>query len=333
MKYIFGILIGFFGVFSIVSASRFDWVYGQSVLVDDGVVGDTTEQSRFDSTFGSYPIIYDSTVGAGGTADVELLHYRFRKNEGGEAPATAAASEDTALSNIIKGDINRLRILLSNKGTASATNFQYQLEISSSTCTSFLPVLKEGNGSNGEDFKVLSNPYYSDNTASANVSGILTDPESKTFVAGYLMGPSTTTSPHTITTSQFTELEFSIQSTSFSVTGVQYCFRVTNAGVATNFTYTVTPAVTLVSTAVRGGGSATESSGSGSAQTGGGSEGGSGTESGGGGAPQTGGGSGGGSGLEASLSKKIFLARINEAFSFFQTTLSMLKARFSTFIS
>lgn len=324
IKYGLKVLIVVFGlgIFTVASAARFDWVLGQSAVVDDGVVSDTTEQSRFDSVFGFPAIVYDSTVGAG-TADVELFHYRFRDENGSEAAATAAASEDTALSNIIKGDVKRLRILLSNKGSASATNFQYQLEVSSSTCTSWLPVLKDGNISNGEHFKVVSTPYYSDNAVSTNVSSLLTDPASKTFVAGYLMGPSTTTASHTLTTTQFTELEFVLQPTSSAVTGVSYCFRVTNAGTATNFTYTVTPTVTLISNSIRGGGSTTEESGSGSTQTGGGASGGSGTESGGGGAPQGGGGSGGGSGVEALLSKKIFLAGVvNEALSFLQITLS-----------
>lgn len=322
------VIVGF-GIFSIAFAVRFDWVVGQAVVVDDGVISDTTEQSRFDSVFGSPAMVYDSTTGAS-ASDVELFHYRFRNDNGGEAVATAAASEDTAPSNIIKGDIKRLRLLLSNKGSASATNFQYRLEVSSSTCTSWLPVLKQGNTSNGEHFQVVPSSFYSDRSASSNVSDILTDPGgNKTFVAGYLMGPSTTTDAHTLTTTQFTELEFAVQPTSFAVESIAYCFRVTNAGVATNFTYTVTPTVTLVSSSVRGGGSNTETSGSGSTQTGGGANGGTGTEGGGGGAPQTGGGSGGGSGLEAFLSKKIFLASLSEAVGLFHTTLS----RFLSLIS
>lgn len=323
MKHGLKILIVIFGlgIFSVASAARFDWVSGQAVIVDDGVVSDTTEQSRFDMIFGSSAIVYNSTVSAG-TADVELFHYRFRNENGSEAAATAAASEDTAPSNIIKGDIKRLRLLLSNKGTASATSFQYRLEVSSSTCTAWLPVLKQGNISNGEHFQVVPSSFYSDRVVSSNVSGILTDPASKTFVAGYLMGPSTTTDAHTLTTTEFTELEFAIQPTSFAVESVAYCFRVTNAGVATNFTYTVTPTVTLVSSSIRGGGNPVEASGSGPTQTGGGSSGGSGTESGGGAAPQGGGGSGGGSGVEAFLSKKIFLANVNEAISFLKITLS-----------
>ncbi len=320
MKYFLGILIGFLGVLTTASAARFDWVLGQVVVVDDGVVSDTTERSRFDSVFGSSAIVYDSTAGAT-ASDVELFHYRFRNDNGLEAAATAAASEDTAPSNIIKGDIKRLRLLLSNKGTASATNFQYRLEVSSSTCTSWLPVLKQGNTSNGEHFQVVPSSFYSDRAFSSNVSGILTDPASKTFVAGYLMGPSTTTDAHTLTTTQFTELEFAIQPTSFAVESVAYCFRVTNDGVATNFTYTVTPAVTLVASSFIGGGSNTETSGSGSTQTGGGASGGTGTEGGGGDVPQTGGGSSGG-GDVGFLSENGFFASINEAFSFLQTALS-----------
>ena len=54
IKYGLKVLIVVFGlgIFTVASAARFDWVLGQSAVVDDGVVSDTTEQSRFDSVFG-----------------------------------------------------------------------------------------------------------------------------------------------------------------------------------------------------------------------------------------------------------------------------------------
>jgi len=56
-------------------------------------------------------------------------------------------------------------------------------------------------------------------------------------VAGELKDTSDQTSGITLTTTQFTEVEYSIQATASATDGATYCFRLTNAGSTTNFTY------------------------------------------------------------------------------------------------
>ena len=123
-------------------------------------------------------------------------------------------------------------------------------------------------------------------TVTTDSAGI-SNPAGKTFTAGYATS-SNDMIPLTITSTQFTELEHSFRSTSNVTIGTTYCFRVTNAGSETYFTYSQTPSVSVqpISNRPTGGGGNVggEGSGSGSQQSGGGS---------GGGTPLEGSGSGG----------------------------------------
>ena len=118
----------------------------------------------------------------------------------------------------------------------------------------------------------------------------VTNPGGKTFASGVIKAIGNTTGAHNMTNAQFTELEYSIRSTGNVEVGTTYCFRLTNAGSTTNFTYTVTPQI-IVSAVIQrpqGGGG------------GGGNQGGGGESSSGGGQSQGGGGQGGGGGGEGS---------------------------------
>jgi hypothetical protein len=138
---------------------------------------------------------------------------------------------------------------------------------------------------------------YSDGDATTNNAG-LTDP-SGTFIAGKALSVNNQTTAMTFQSSQFTELEYSIISTSYAAKNVTYRFRLTNAGSTSNFSYTVNPQITVSSQPrPQTGGGSLEGSGSGSQQSGGGAGGGAGGEGGGGGGQQSGGGGGGGGGLE-----------------------------------
>src|SRR5207249_4883606 len=71
--------------------------------------------------------------------------------------------------------------------------------------------------------------YLTDGTVTTNSSG-LTDPGGKAFVAGQSKLSTNQTTAHTLTSSQFTELEYSLRSTLSAQGNLTYCFRLTNAG-------------------------------------------------------------------------------------------------------
>ncbi len=178
------------------TATSTNFTYGATVPFSAQAFMLTTQQGMADSVYYSaeHVVTYDI---AGLAVNVSLSHYRFRNDDGSEGAASATAAEDTAPSNVLKGDIKRLRLLVSNTGQLTSTNFQYRLEVSSSSCTAWLPVLKQGNIVNGEHWKSVPSVFYSDNTPSSNVpAGVgntLTDPGSKTFIAGNSVGIATTT--------------------------------------------------------------------------------------------------------------------------------------------
>jgi putative component of membrane protein insertase Oxa1/YidC/SpoIIIJ protein YidD len=230
--------------------------------------------------------------------DATLLHYRWRHDNGSESSALFAANEDiplTATSSTYKGDRRRLRILVSNAGASSANNYNYRLEYASSSCTSWTQVPTSALLANEEWVMDLSQ-YILDGSPTTNSSS-LTDPGGKSFVAGESRVFANQTGATSITTTQFSEYEYSIRSTVNATAGLLYCFRLTNAGSITNFTYTVQPQITLTGGLhPQAGQGSSETNGSGAVHAGGALEGGNNSEGSGSGTVQTGGGAGGGGG-------------------------------------
>ncbi len=249
--------------------------------------------------------VYPSVTISAGNPTITQLHYRWRDDNGNEENATNAAAEDTALNNnLFPGDRRRLRLVISNAGTATTGAVPYKLESASST-DGYTAWVAVPTSPNLEHWAMDSSTYFVNGTTTVHNSGVTAAP-GKSFVTGYMMSTSNQTTAITLSTTEYTEVEYSIRSTSNISTGTTYKFRVTNAGSTTNFTYTVYPQVTVSAVASRptGGGPGQangEGNGSGTSQ-GGGSQGGGnnngGGEGGGGGTPVGGGGSGGGGGSE-----------------------------------
>jgi hypothetical protein len=180
--------------------------------------------------------------------DLQQVHYRWRNDDGSEAAATFRRSEDTSMSR--NSNITmRLRTEISNEGAATATGTTYRLEYAAQAggvcgggdeTFAQVPVT-----ATTEPFDIQADASgITDGSATTDVSGGLSN-ENTTFVAGEFKDTGNTTSGISLTTSQFTELEYALQANSNAVIGTTYCFRVTNAGSTTNFTYTVYPEWTV----------------------------------------------------------------------------------------
>jgi hypothetical protein len=225
--------------------------------------------------------------------NITLLHFLWRNDDGNETGASDAAAQDLSLTNRYIGDRYRLRFLIDNQGSGTASNITYRLESASSSCTAWMAV-PSSSGFTTEHWKMDLSQYITDASASTNNAN-LTDPVSKSFVAGEVRVNANQSSAQSLTTSQFTEQEYSIRSTQYVTLDTTYCFRLTNAGAVTNFTYTIQPQVTVeYSIHQTSGGGAVETVVSGTLHTGGVSGGGSGSENNAGGSGHAGGGGGGG---------------------------------------
>lgn len=270
-------------------------------LYDNNAPGNTTYCLRIVKsdgtalgTYSEYPAVTTGTI------TLDQLHYRWRNPNGNESSAAFDAAEDTALTNVFHGDSKRLRFLLKNSGTGTALNHTFRLEVASSTDSyTFWTTVPSLGAQTTEHWRMNPTTGYADGDATTDNSG-LTNP-SGTFVAGKALSYVNQTTAMTLLNSRFTELEYSVISTSYALQDITYRFRLTNAGSTSNFVYTVNPQVTISSQSrPQFGGGGVEGSGSGAQQSGGGQGGGSGSggEGSGSGGQQGGGGSGGGGGLE-----------------------------------
>jgi len=157
--------------------------------------------------------------------------------QGNISPATFAASEDTAIINVAKSTPIRLRFEVSNEGATSSGSILYQLESATSTSGSWTAV---PDTASSENWETVVSAYITEGEATLDIPvGVETDltNENTTFVAGELRDVASVTAGITLTSTEFTEIEYSIQATSNSTDGQVYYFRLTNAGADGFFTY------------------------------------------------------------------------------------------------
>jgi hypothetical protein len=191
-------------------------------------------------------------LGAGGIFNLfrsvrpqyEQIHIHWRNDDGSESGATSATGgvEDAGLSNLAKNTTKRLRIEIANTGGTkygyAAQQLRLEYGLLSGTCAaaSYTDV-----GAGGGDWDMATSQLTeAGNTTNISVgTGGTTD--SNAFFLGTNGGQRETTSQTgalSVSSEQFVELEYAVQALSSATDGGTYCFRVTNAGTATDFLYT-----------------------------------------------------------------------------------------------
>lgn len=178
------------------------------------------------------------------------IHYHWRNDDGSETTASSASggSEDTPISDVRKGDTTRIRIAVSNEGGVTSPAVTYRLEYRAkiTTCDAgglWFDVGDVGGAWNMSPSINIADGNTTDITGFA--TGELTN-ENTTFVGtGALRESTSESAPLTLTSSQFTELEYSIEATVEAGYLSTYCFRVTDAGAELS-SYVVYPEVTTV---------------------------------------------------------------------------------------
>lgn len=175
-----------------------------------------------------------------------LSHYHWRDDSGNEIGATSTTNgaEDTPFLSLQKGTSTRLRMEVSNEGTASTPAMQYRIEYAeySGSCadaSGWTDVFSAGGA-----FDMFDTPNLTDGNNTTNISvavGGVTD-ENTTFLTpnGGIKDTSSQTGAIILSPSEFVELEYSITASSSAIDGSSYCFRVTDAGTPLH-TYTTYP--------------------------------------------------------------------------------------------
>ncbi len=187
--------------------------------------------------------------------DYDQKHFHWRNDDGSESAATSATSgnQDTTLSSLNKNTTIRLRLEISNEGGTrraySTQQFRIEYGLLSTTCSaigSWTDV-----GAVGGDWDMSDSTNLTDGANTTNIAvstGGVTD-ENKTFIVSNagVKDTSSQTAALSVPSDSFAELEYSIQALSAATDGGTYCFRVTNAGSATNYTYTQYAQATIAS--------------------------------------------------------------------------------------
>ena len=158
----------------------------------------------------------------------------------GGTPATFGPAEDAALTGLTKNTTKRLRIEISNEGTVTSGSVKYRLEVSepnppSSLCASATTWTRVDTSTH---WNMAASTYFADADATQDINPGLTNANDD-FKAGELKETTDeTTAGIILTTTEFTEIEYAIAATNSATGSGIYCFRLTDAGTATNFTYT-----------------------------------------------------------------------------------------------
>ena len=167
------------------------------------------------------------------SATLSQNYYHFRNDDNTEALATSATGgENTVLDKIAEGVTTRLRMEVSNIGnvTASATThtLQYSEKISSCDVIADIDWVNVGPL---EVFRMSDSTYLTNGDETTDIAlgigGVTNDGTFKTPNYGVL-DTSNVSSSITLSSTEFVELEYSIEATINTVDNTTYCFRLSN---------------------------------------------------------------------------------------------------------
>lgn len=195
------------------------------------------------STIPSSPVLLASTTILLSPADLQQAHYRFRADDGDEATASWLSSTDSPID-ILTGEIFRLRLALSNEGSLDTSPTDLRLEYGEkvSNCNS-IAVWNALPTDNSLHWKISNSSNITDADATTDSPDIPN--ENTNFVASEIKDTSNQASSLTLTSTDFSEIEFSIEAT-LNATDQTYCFRLTDAGAVGELNYIVYPEVTII---------------------------------------------------------------------------------------
>ncbi|OGF27890.1 hypothetical protein A2303_05940 [Candidatus Falkowbacteria bacterium RIFOXYB2_FULL_47_14] len=177
------------------------------------------------------------------SADLQQMHYRFRDDDGDEASATWIAPQDMGIL-LKQNSPIRLRVEISNEGSldSSPSDFRIEYGVKNTTCDAIaawtaLPT------NDSLHWKISASANITDADPTTNSSGI--SDENIGFIPGEIKDTGNQTSAIVLTGTQFTEIEYSIEATNNALEST-YCFRLTDAGATTEFSYPLYPEIAII---------------------------------------------------------------------------------------
>lgn len=183
----------------------------------------------------------------------QQAHFHWRNDDGSETAATSATggSQDTNLTGFTKGTIKRLRYEIANKGgtTKGYSTQQFRLEfgLQSTTCAaaSFSQVTTTAAFAMASTTANLTEGGDTTNLATSS-NGAVTDANHFFLTPnGGQRKIANQTGALSLDSQSFVELEYAITPQTSAATTTPYCFRVSNAGATSSFSYAVYATTTV----------------------------------------------------------------------------------------
>lgn len=178
------------------------------------------------------------------------IRSHWRRDNGSEAAATSftAGVEDTAITDIDQATPVRLRLEVSNEGAVTSASLPYRIEFGTkiTTCSAISTWIDVGAAGGAWDMFNSSNLTEGANTTNiaAGIGGVTN--ENTTFLTpnSAVKDTSSLVASTTLSSTQYLEMEFSMQQTANAGYDTTYCFRVSNGNNRVLQTYTRYPELT-----------------------------------------------------------------------------------------
>lgn len=176
-------------------------------------------------------------------------HYHWRNDNGNETGASSATGdEDTVLENLRPTVPKRLRIGVSNQGSASTPARQYRLEYALKVATCAGATGWTDVGAAGGEFDMFNSTNITEGGSTTNIAtttgGVTDVGDTYLVVNGGLRDITSQTGAITLPGKNFVDLEYSLTASTSATQGATYCLRVTDAGTVID-SYNTYPEVSI----------------------------------------------------------------------------------------
>ncbi len=210
---------------------------GETIALSIAEASDLTASNNDQVRLVATPLVIPGTLSLR-DARLTQAHYHFRLDNGSEAGASSATagSEDTPLMNLPKASPRRIRLGISNEGSATSSATAYRLEYAErqGTCAATEVGWTDVGESGGSwDMYDSTNLTEGDDTTNVAISngGVSDENTDYLVVNGGVKDTSSETGALVLGPTEFVDLEYSVVALSGASDGATYCFRVTDAGV------------------------------------------------------------------------------------------------------
>jgi hypothetical protein len=162
--------------------------------------------------------------------------FHWRNDDGTEASASSATGgiENTALVDLPRGEVRRLRLAVSNDGSTTTLSSTFRLEygVANPTCGGISTWIDVNDTDDAWNlFNSTSITNGTDSTDIATSSGGVSNPNSSFATPnGGLLDTTSQTNAIVLDDTEFVEYEFALAASTTAVQGSNYCFRVTYGG-------------------------------------------------------------------------------------------------------